>query len=181
MTDHPIAHLLARVALNDRAAFAQLYSETSAKLFAICLRILKDKRDAEDALQEIYIRVWHRAAGFDATAGSPLGWLNAVARNHAIDRLRARKPGSLPDGMDIAEAIADSGPTPEEAAMTASDGRRIDGCLSELDLDRADAIRRAYVEGESYLELAERFSVPLNTMRSWLRRSLLSLRECLSR
>lgn len=181
MTDHPAAHLLARIALNDRAAFQDLYSSTSAKLFAICLRILKDRRDAEDALQEIYIRVWHRASGFNPQSGSPLGWLNAIARNHSIDRLRARKPGGLPDGMEIAEVLADPGPTPEENAVTASEGRRIDGCLSELDGTRADAIRSAYVEGESYQELAERFDVPLNTMRSWLRRSLLSLRECLSR
>ncbi len=178
-TDLPLSALLARVALADRRAFQAVYTVSSAQLFGQLLRILKDRRDAEDALQEVYIRVWHRAGSFRADAGSAMAWLRAIARNHALDRLRARRSGVISD--EVLPEMESHEPTPEEAAMTASDGRRIDACLTELDPERALAVRAAYVEGESYIELAERFNVPLNTMRSWLRRSLLALRECLTR
>ncbi|MFS4439534.1 sigma-70 family RNA polymerase sigma factor [Paracoccaceae bacterium GXU_MW_L88] len=171
--------LLGRVALRDRRAFEELYQQAAPKLFAICLRILKDKAEAEDALQEVFIKIWHSADRYLPDTASPQAWLNTVARNHAIDRLRARKPGG--GDLDVAEVLPDGGLTPEESAVLRSEGRRIDQCLEELDQSRADAVRLAYVEGESYIELAERFSVPLNTMRSWLRRSLLKLRECLTR
>lgn len=173
-----MADLLGRVGLRDRAAFEQLYQVASPKLFGICLRILKDRAEAEDALQEIFVKIWHSADRYAAAIASPQAWLNTVARNHAIDTLRARKPGG--GELDAAQQMADDAPTPEDSAITASEGRRIDICLDALNPPRAEAVRRAYVEGDSYTELAERFSVPLNTMRSWLRRSLLQLRECLS-
>lgn len=169
--------LMARVALRDRAAFSALYSAQGAKLFAICLRLLKDRREAEDALQDVFVKIWINADRYGPEVASPTAWLNAVARNLCIDRLRARRG----DGVDVEvlEALPSLAPDPEVEAMRASDGRRIDACMERLAPDRAEAVRRAYVEGESYLELAERFEVPLNTMRSWLRRSLISLKECL--
>ncbi len=176
---NPIADLIGRVALGDRAAFGALYAATSAKLFGICLRILNDRAEAEDALQEIYVRVWRRASSFAAGGYSPISWLAAIARNHAIDRLRARRPDSVE--LDAAPAILDDEPGPEAAAMAASERRRIDACLDELPGARSDAVRGAYLDGHSYAELAERFEVPLNTMRTWLRRSLMTLKECLER
>lgn len=89
-----ITKLLARTALRDRNAFDQLYRLTSAKLFGVCLRVLKDRAEAEEALQEIYIKIWHKADRFTANDLSPITWLVAVARNHCIDRLRARKKGN---------------------------------------------------------------------------------------
>ena len=174
-----LQELLARVALRDRAAFRQLYSLASPKLFGISLRILKDQQEAEDVLQEVFVKIWHNADRYAPQVASPQAWMNAVTRNLAIDTLRRRKPGG--GDLDSAERLADDGPGPEEAAVLRSEGRRIDACLEELDPDRAAAVRLAYVEGETYHELAERFTVPLNTMRSWLRRSLIRLRECLSR
>jgi RNA polymerase sigma-70 factor, ECF subfamily len=172
-----IAGLISRVSLGDREAFRVLYARTSAKLFGVCLRILSDMGEAEDALQEVYIKVWHKAGGYRPDVASPMTWLIAIARNHAIDRLRVRKP--RPDDLDAAYDIATSDKTPEEMAINSSEGGRIRDCLGQLDQIRAQAVERAYVEGESYNELAERFKVPLNTMRTWLRRSLLQLRECL--
>lgn len=174
-----LTDLLGRVALRDRAAFGELYRLAAPKLFAICLRILKDKQEAEDALQEVFVRIWHNADRYFPDVASPQAWMNTVARNHAIDILRKRKPGG--GDLDAAEKLASDDPTPEQNAELRSEGRRIDNCMKELAPDRAEAVRRAYVEGDSYLELAERFSVPLNTMRSWLRRSLIQLRECLAR
>lgn len=180
MQTSDIAALINRVAMGDRAAFAALYQATSPRLFAICLRVLKDKSDAEEALQEIYVKVWQRARTFATGAGAPLTWLSAIARNHAIDIIRARKPAAdtIDDSFDIAdETIA----TPERHALLKDEGRRIDNCMRELEAAHAQAIRQVYVEGLSYLELAERLQIPLNTVRTWLRRSLLKLRECMQR
>lgn len=174
-----IAELLSRVALRDRSAFKTLYARTSAKLFGVTLRILRDRTEAEEALQEVYVKIWQRADRYVAGAYSPISWLVAVARNHALDIVRARKPVS--DDIEAALDIADGGPDPEQAALQSGERARIDGCLSELEADRAEAVRGAYLDGYSYEELATRFSVPLNTMRTWLRRSLLRLRDCLTR
>jgi RNA polymerase sigma-70 factor, ECF subfamily len=173
-----ISGLIARVTLRDRAAFADLYGRTSAKLFGVCLRILKDRSEAEEALQEVYVKVWQRADRYVQSGFSPISWLVAVARNHCLDILRARKPQG--EDIDLALDVADAGPSPEQAAVAGSERSRIDSCLGQLEADRAEAVRGAYLDGYSYEELANRFSVPLNTMRTWLRRSLIRLRECLS-
>ncbi|AMD58834.1 sigma-70 family RNA polymerase sigma factor [Agrobacterium pusense] len=175
-----IASLIHRVGMGDRSAFVSLYQATSPKLFAICLKILRDRTDAEEALQEIYIKVWQRARTFAASAGKPATWLATIARNHAIDTIRARRPA----GDDIDEAydlVDESVRDPEQHVVLADEGRRIDDCMRELETVHAQAIRRAYVEGLSYLELADELRVPLNTVRTWLRRSLLKLRECMQR
>lgn len=174
-----VAALVARVGLADRKAFAALYRATNRKLFGVCLRMLQDRADAEEALQEVYVKVWKNAAGFRPDMASPMTWLISIARNHAVDVLRRRRQAS--EALDEAEEVADPQAGPEEAAIVASEGRRIEDCMKLLEDDRAEAVRSAYVEGLSYLELAGRHGVPLNTMRTWLRRSLLKLRECLDR
>jgi RNA polymerase sigma-70 factor (ECF subfamily) len=180
MSDHEhLEALIARVALRDRAAFSALYAATSAKLFGICLRILKDRSLAEEALQEVYVKLWHRADRYRVTGHSPMTWLITIARNHAIDRLRAA-PAPTAD-LDAVAPVAAPGPTPEASVIAAGEARRIVECLGELPEDRAAAVRGAYLDGASYQELADRYAVPLNTMKTWLRRSLISLRECLSR
>jgi RNA polymerase sigma-70 factor (ECF subfamily) len=173
-----IADLIARCALRDRAAFRDLYGRTSAKLYGVTLRILKDRSEAEEALQEVYVKIWQRADRYVPGGYSPISWLVAVARNHALDVLRARKPQS--DDIDLALEVADAGPNPEQAAVDSAERSRIDNCLGQLDGEKADAVRGAYLDGFSYEELATRHKVPLNTMRTWLRRSLMKLRECLT-
>ena len=177
-TRDEIEALIDRVAAGDRAAFADLYRHTSAKLFGTALRILKTQAETEEAVQEIYVKIWRNAERYRAGGTSPMTWLITIARNHAIDRLRARRATSA--GLDEAEAVPDAQPGPEALAIAASDRARIVACFERLPLDRAEAVRRAYLEGETYAELAARFEVPLNTMRTWLRRSLTKLKECLS-
>jgi len=178
-TPEEIEALIARCGLGDREAFSALYQATSSKLFGICLRILKERSEAEDALQEVYLRIWRKAESYVAGGPSPMAWLVTVARNLAIDRLRAKAPPA--DELDDAPPLAASGPTPEQSAVAAGEAARIGACLGELEPDRAGAVRGAYLQGESYNELASRFGVPLNTMRTWLRRSLIKLKECLER
>jgi len=178
-TSSDIEALIASVALGDRAAFSALYDATSAKLFGVCLRVLKDRQEAEDALQEIFVRVWQKANRYSVNGLSPMTWLITLARNIAIDRLRARKAPS--ETIEAVPELADAGPTPEAVAIAASERARIAGCLGELEPARADAVRSAYLDGATYQELADRHGVPINTMRTWLRRSLLKLKDCLSR
>lgn len=173
-----ISDLIARTALRDRAAFRDLYQRTSAKLFGVTLRILRDRAEAEEALQEVYVKIWQRADRFVATNYSPISWLVAVARNHCLDMIRARKP--VAEEIGEALEIADAGPDPEAASIASGERAQIDACLDTLEADKADCVKGAYLDGYSYEELAARHKVPLNTMRTWLRRSLLKLRECLS-
>ena len=174
-----IEELIGRVSLGDRAAFAALYDATSGKLFAVCLRVLKNKSEAEDTLQDVYLRIWNKADRYAVTRHSPMTWLITVARNLAIDRLRARKTNNV--DLDSAGELVEKSPGPEAASIAASEQRRMSACFEELPPDRADAVRAAYLDGATYQTLAERFDVPLNTMRTWLRRSLIALKECLSR
>jgi RNA polymerase sigma-70 factor, ECF subfamily len=169
--------LLGRISLKDRTAFSRLYDQASPKLFAVLLRILRDRGESEDALQEVFVKIWHRAERFRPDEGRAETWLVAIARNQAIDMLRARKPQA--SAIDEAYDLASDEPDPEAAAVNRSEGSRIDKCMETLESDKADAVKRAYVQGLSYQELAEFYNIPLNTMRTWLRRSLLKLRECL--
>jgi RNA polymerase sigma-70 factor, ECF subfamily len=176
MSDDPIADLIAKCAAADRAAFRTLYRDSSAKLMGVLLRILGERSEAEDALQEVYTRVWLRAGRYDPAKGRGMTWLIAIARNLAIDRLRARPAASSDDEL---ETVQDTTPRAETRLIAQGEARRVTDCFATLEPDRADAVRGAYLSGLSYVELAARHAVPLNTMRTWLRRSLLRLKECL--
>ncbi|WP_284163277.1 sigma-70 family RNA polymerase sigma factor [Frigidibacter sp. SD6-1] len=173
----PIADLIFRVADADRAAFRALYSAASAKLFGVAFRILGSRSEAEDAVQEAFTRIWLNARRFDAAKARGMTWAIAITRNHAIDRLRARPAAS--EGDEAALAIRDPSPGAEAQLIAKEEAGRISDCFGTLEPARADAIRGAYLDGSSYEELAARHAVPLNTMRSWLRRGLMRLRECL--
>ncbi|WP_395539933.1 sigma-70 family RNA polymerase sigma factor [Neotabrizicola sp. sgz301269] len=177
--EDPVADLLHRCAARDRAAFSALYRETSAKLMGVLLRILGRRSEAEDALQEVYTRAWLRAGRYDAQKGRGMTWLIAIARNHAIDRLRARRPEAEEAGEDRLAQLADATPRAEARLVALGEVARMRDCFDQLEPDRAEAVRGAYLVGLSYAELAARHAVPLNTLRTWLRRSLLRLRECL--
>jgi RNA polymerase sigma-70 factor, ECF subfamily len=179
MAAHELSDLIARVALGDRAAFRVLYEKTNAKLFSVCLRILRDRAAAEDSLQEVYIKIWNNASKYTVTGYSPITWLAAIARYDAIDRIRAGKQQTV-DLEDVSEIASDAA-DPEAISVDASEMRLINLCLKELKPEHAEAVRSAYIEGYSYQELAERYKLPINTVRTWLRRSLLSLKSCLQR
>ena len=178
-TREDLEQWLARVAMGDRAAFSSLYDATSAKLFGVCLRILKNRAGAEDALQETFMKVWRFAGSYTANGVSPMTWLITIARNTAVDRLRRHR--DTQDVAPLADRLSDPAPSPEASAIARSEAARIAECLDELETDRARAVRGAYLDGLSYNDLSRALNVPLNTIRTWLRRSLISLRECMSR
>src|SRR5229473_625132 len=170
---------LVRVAGGDHAALRMVYQDTSAKLFGVCLRILKDRSEAEDVLQDVYVTVWRKAATFDPGRASPITWMVAIARNRAIDRLRVRGAGGRLQPIEAADAVSDPSPAAVERVELAQQHQRLAGCLEELEARHAAAIRAAFLDGATYEELAARMSVPLGTMKSWIRRGLLKLRACL--
>jgi RNA polymerase sigma-70 factor (ECF subfamily) len=176
-----IESLIARVSMGDRKAFRALYARTGAKLFGVCLRVLSDEAAAEDVLQEVFLRIWNRAGQYRANGYSPMTWLITISRNAAIDRLRRLRAQGGAAPLDAADLIADPGPGPEAQAVASDMARMLDLCLRELPPDRAGMVRGAYLDGLSYAEIAEASGTPLNTVRTWLRRSLMQLRECLSR
>jgi RNA polymerase sigma-70 factor (ECF subfamily) len=175
-----LADTLTAVAGGDRAAMADLYRRTSAKLFGICLRLLQSEAEAEEVLQETYVTIWRKAALFDSAKASPITWLAVVARNKAVDRLRGRGPRPTA-GLEEAADIADPEASALDRLEDAQERRRLTGCLDELDPRTGHMIRSAFLDGATYPDLAEREGVPLGTMKSWIRRGLLRLRGCLER
>jgi RNA polymerase sigma-70 factor (ECF subfamily) len=172
---------LVRIAGGDRAALRLIYQDTSAKLFGVCLRILNDRSEAEDVLQDVYVTVWRKAGTFDPGRASPITWLVAIARNRAIDKLRAGAGGRRSEPIDSAAGVSDPAPAAVEVLAQAQENARLTNCLAELEARHATAIRSAFMEGNTYEELAKRMDVPLGTMKSWVRRGLLKLRACLER
>ena len=163
----------------DRAAFATLYQLTSAKLFGVCLRICGERQAAEDVLSEVYLTIWRRAGAFEPGRASPISWLATIARNRAIDwrRSAGRKHAVT---LDDVPDVADPEPSAEDRLVMSGEDHRLHLCLDRLEDNQRGAIRTAFFDGLTYAELAEREGVPLGTMKSWVRRGLIRLKDCLS-
>src|SRR5580700_12096386 len=182
MTDRNALSLeaqLAQIAMGNRAAFEALYRGTANRLFGICLRVLTQRSEAEDALQEVYTTVWRKAAQFDPGKASATAWLGMIARNKAIDRLRALPANQARASLELAENVADQGASPAQSVETSKDRARLEHCLERLEPKRRSLIHAAFFDGLTYEELAARIEAPLGSIKSWIRRGLVQLRECL--
>lgn len=173
--DDSLEALLQRVATRDRAAFRDLYAATSSRLFAVCLRLLRDRARAEEALQEAFTRIWERAASYDAEKGAALAWMTVLTRRIALNELRRRDSAHASLEEEAAPQIAADLPEHDPLAK----GRLIE-CLDRLGEERRQWVLLAYVHGYSHEELARRFQRPLGTMKSALFRGLADLRKCIS-
>lgn len=174
-----LSSLLQQVALKDRGAFSQLYQATSAKLYGTVLRILGNTSWADDVVQEAYVNIWQKASQFDADKSSPITWMVAIARNGAIDALR-RQPTARRDHDEALEEIASSEPSAREQLTQEQDIQQLYECLEELEDNRRDMVRLAYLHGWSRSDLASRFDQPVNTIKTWLHRALKQLKGCLA-
>ena len=170
---------LQRVAEGDQAAFQEVYRRTCAKLLGICLRISIDREEAEDVLQDVFVTVWQKAAQFDSTRSSPITWLATLARNRAIDRLRA-SGRRISTPLDAIEDPADERIGALDMMLEAEGEHRISTCIDELSKGDAVLIRTAFFEHATYAELATRADLPLGTVKSRIRSALSKLRGCLS-
>jgi len=174
-----LATTLIAVAREDKDAFKELYRLTSVKLFGICLRICGDHESAEDVLHEVYLIIWRRAGSWQPGIASPISWLAVIARNRSIDWRRAQ--GARPtSSIEEASKIFDSRPNPEIALIANDESRRLIKCLQKLDVRSRTAICTAFLDGLSYAEVADSAGVPVNTVKSWIRRGLRQLQICLS-
>jgi RNA polymerase sigma-70 factor (ECF subfamily) len=177
--DHEyLARLLSQAGRGDEKAFAELYRLTSGKLFGVCLRMLRNRNEADEVLQEIYTTVWNRAASFDVAKAGALTWLVTLSRNKSIDRLRQHREESSREATDF-EGIVDEQASPADGAEVSQEHRRLQDCLDQLEPQQRKSVREAFFSGATYNELAGRLNVPLGTMKSWIRRSLMQLRTCL--
>ncbi|WP_051033431.1 sigma-70 family RNA polymerase sigma factor [Sandarakinorhabdus sp. AAP62] len=173
-----LSSLLLKAADGDTAAFHAFYDRTSAKLFGVILRILVERQESEDVLQDVYLSIWRKAATFDPSKASPITWAATIARNRAIDRLRARPPrAQVP--VEAAFELADDGPAQDAGLIHGDDVRRLTAALASLEPRHAAAIRACYFDGVTYDELAEREQVPVGTLKSWVRRGLIRMRGAL--
>lgn len=170
---------MARLAAGDQAALEVIYRMTRVKLFGICLRILGDRKEAEDALQDVYVNLWQRADRYDPARASPISWLGTFARNRAIDRLRTGKVRGGAVGIEEAAPLPDESPLADALLVDAEQAAQIHKCIAGLDARTQTHIRAAFFDGKTYAQLAEQAGVPLGTMKSWIRRGLQRLRACL--
>jgi RNA polymerase sigma-70 factor (ECF subfamily) len=185
-----LAAMLARVALGDRRAFEQLYQATSAHLLGVILRIQRDRALGEDLLQDVFVNVWRAAQGFDAARAQPMTWLISIARNRAIDSLRRQKTeprtvsshGHDDDGNDtsLIESVASDAAGPLELLQDAAQQRAVTRCIGALSREQQQCVALAYYQGLSHSEVAQHLSQPLGTVKSWVRRALMALKDCLS-
>ena len=187
---HELAALLSRVGLGDRAAFATLYKQTAAHLMGVVVRINRDRAQAEDVLQEVYVNVWRAAGRFDAAMSQPMTWLTSVARNRAIDSLRRHQTepqtvsttlGTDDDPDDMLQYQASDAPGPLELLARAGEAHALTACLGELSGEQQQSLALAFYQGLSHAEVAAHLRQPLGTVKSWLRRGLQALKACLER
>ena len=171
--------LLAAVAKGDQTAFERLYAATRAKLYGVVLRILRRTDLADEVMQETYLKVWRNAGDFNPRIATPVTWMVAIARNTALDLLRKRTETSLEDEPGIAEPAAEHADPLATREMN-EELQRLLGCMGGLDEDHRRAVLLAYYNGWSREQLAARFDKPVNTIKTWLRRGLIQIRECLA-
>ena len=170
-----LAMALIRTGEQDRQAFHDVYVLTSAKLLGICLRVCGERAAAEDVLHDVYLTIWKRAGAWEPGRSSPITWLATIARNRAIDwrrRQRVRSEAPLDDALGIADPAADT----ETIVFSCHDGSRLHDRLAALDQRKSDAIKSAFFDGVTYLELSQQSGVPVSTLKSWVRRGLAQLR-----
>ncbi len=174
----PDRDLIASCAAQDRAAFRALYARWSGRLHGVALRITRDPALAADATHDAFVQVWQQAGRFDPALGEAGAWLMSLARYRALDLVRRRGREVL--GHESALEEADGGPDPLAQLLSSSDGGALHRCLQTLSTERRRLVVLAFVEGLSHSQLAEKLTVPIGTVKSWIRRSLIGLRECLT-
>jgi RNA polymerase sigma-70 factor, ECF subfamily len=178
LTTTELVWLLAAVAKGDQAAFERLYEATRAKLYGQVLRILRRADLTDEIIQEVYLKVWSSAGQFNPAVASPITWMMAIARNRAIDLVRKKTESSVEEEPEVQEVAAET-PDPLAQREMSEELKRLLACMGELDEERRRMVLLAYYSGVSREQLAAQFDVPVNTVKTWLRRSLIEIRECL--
>jgi RNA polymerase sigma-70 factor (ECF subfamily) len=174
-----LAGWLAASAKRDRDAFTRLYQASSAKLYGVALRILRREDWAEEVLQECYVSIWTHAPGYRAGLAAPMTWMTSIVRNRCLDWLRRPRPEVGDEDGAIAEGTESGSPGPLAELERAKDAQALSRCLEALEAKQRQAIALAFYNGLSHAELAGHLGEPLGTVKTWVRRGLLRLKDCL--
>ena len=184
-TDAELMQLLDRIAAHDEAALKTLYEQTSSKLFGLALRVLGHRDWAEDVLQEAFITIWRVAGDYRASLSPPMAWMGLIVRSRALDLLRRRSADrahlthALDD--DIAHSIEGDSPNPMDTTQASEQAFALHQCLGRLENKQREVVSLAYLRDLSHGELAEQLRLPLGTVKTWIRRGLDQLRNCMAR
>ena len=175
-----LSDLLARCALRDQRAFTTLYQFSSAKLFAVAVRITRRRDWAEEVLQEAFVNIWNHAAGYNSTKSAPMTWMTAIVRNRALDWLRRPREVEIDEEHEeLMASVPDESPGPEELLRQSLDAGALAECMKGLTEEQQRSITLAFFYGLSHGELAVQMRKPLGTVKTWIRRGLDRLKGCL--
>jgi RNA polymerase sigma-70 factor, ECF subfamily len=175
-----LSDLLARCALRDQRAFATLYQFSSAKLFAVAVRITRRRDWAEEVLQEAFVNIWNHAAGYNSAKSAPMTWMTAIVRNRALDWLRRPREVEIDEEHEeLMASIPDESPGPEELLRRSLEAGELAECMKSLTEEQQRSVTLAFFYGLSHGELAEQMRKPLGTVKTWIRRGLDRLKGCL--
>ena len=183
--DDLLMDLIDRIARRDEAALKALYDLTARKLYGLSLRVVGSAERAEDVLQESYLQVWRSAGDYRATLSPPMAWLGLIVRSRSLDNLRRRAAERAHLTQDLDETLSDTlegdAPNPLDTSLASQQAWALHQCLRQLDNRQREVISLAYLRDLSHGELAERLTLPLGTVKTWIRRGLDKLRDCMAR
>lgn len=180
VTPQDLADLLSRCGLRDQRAFAELYRHSSAKLFAVAVRITRRRDWAEEVLQESFVSIWNHATGYNPVKSAPMTWMTTIVRNRALDLLRRPREVEIgEEHEELINAIPDETPGPDLLLAQSADAGAIAECLAQLSDEQQKSITLAFFNGLSHGELAQQMKKPLGTVKTWIRRGLDRLKTCL--
>jgi RNA polymerase sigma-70 factor, ECF subfamily len=180
--DQRLRDLLAAAGRRDagsQTAFSELYRSTSAKLFGVALRILRRQDWAEEVLQECYVNIWKHSAAYQAGLSAPMTWMTSIVRNRCLDWLRRPNLEDTTDDDQAFDNVESAAPGPLALLEQSTEAGAIARCLQALEEKQRHAISIAYFEGLTHTELARKLGQPLGTVKTWVRRGLLKLKDCL--
>jgi len=183
--DALLMSLIDRVAARDEAALKALYELTSPKLYGLSLRVVRNSEWAEDALQDTFLQIWRTAPDYRASLSPPMAWLGLIVRSRSLDLLRRRKAerDHLTDTMDeaMADALEGDSPNPMDTSLASQQAWALHQCLGKLENKQREVVSLAYLRDLSHGELAQQLKLPLGTVKTWIRRGLDQLRQCMAR
>ncbi len=183
--DDLLMDLIDRVARRDEAALKALYDLTSSKLYGLSMRVVGKAEWAEDALQETFLQIWRSAGDYRASLSPPMAWLGLIVRSRSLDYLRRRSAERTHLTDEIDDAMSDTlegdSPNPMDTTLASQQAWALHQCLGQLENRQREVVSLAYLRDLSHGELAEQLSLPLGTVKTWIRRGLDQLRTCMSR
>ncbi len=183
--DTELIQLLDRVAARDHAALKALYDCTAGKLYGLALRVVTQRERAEDVLQEAFLTIWRSAGDYRASLSPPMAWMGLIVRSRGLDALRRRTADRSQMTQEFDEVLADTlqgdAPNPMDTVQASEQAWALHQCLGQLESKQREVVSLAYIRDLSHSELSSQLKLPLGTVKTWIRRGLDQLRNCMAR